>query len=61
MEFRICDVDGWVTDATQACLNKTVLKIYPTNKVKYPVDAELRTADYKLTLPVDFTCKHCVL
>ena len=61
IEFRLCNVDNWLTDATQECLNKTVLKIASTNDVRYPVDPDLKTVEYKLDLPVDFTCEHCVL
>lgn len=61
MEFRLCNVDDWTTDATQECLNKTVLRIASTNNVRYPVDDDLKTFEYKLDLPANFECKHCVL
>ena len=67
-EFRLCKIDGWEGDATQECLNKTKLEFYETNDENYNKNArryrvkdELRTAELKIVLPKNLTCKHCVL
>jgi hypothetical protein len=65
MEFRLCNIDNLKTDATQECLNKTVLKIVeaqnPRNLQKFRVHSELTSTDLTLMLPGNFTCNHCVL
>ncbi|CAF0773920.1 unnamed protein product [Brachionus calyciflorus] len=60
-EFKICKVDGWESDATQSCLNKTVLTVRESNSVKYPVRADLQTAHLTVLLPPNLVCRHCVL
>jgi hypothetical protein len=60
-QFRVCNVDGWETEATQECLNKTVLKILDSDKTSYPIKADYATVKLKLQLPANFKCDHCVL
>ena len=60
-EFRICKVDGWATDATHKCLNRTILTIKESNSLRYKVNANVQTARLTLKLPSDLYCKHCVL
>jgi hypothetical protein len=61
-EFRLCKIDGWQNDATQACLNKTVLTISNENgRTIYPIGIELRTVEYEIDLPKDLKCSHCVM
>lgn len=61
-EFRLCNVDGWETEATQECLNATVLRLANTpDMTKYKIEANFRHVSYKLQLPRNITCDHCVL
>lgn len=60
-EFKICKVDGWETDATEACLNRTKLVIKEASGTKYPVSSSLEIAHLSLVLPQNFVCSHCVL
>lgn len=60
-EFRICNVDGWADDASQECLNKTLLTIEGTQNSKYKVETLMRTVQYNLNIPPGFVCNHCVL
>ncbi len=60
-EFRICDIDGWEGDATQECLNKTVLTINGATETKYKVVYGIKTVELSLNLPTGFVCNHCVL
>lgn len=60
-EFRICNLnsmDG--NDVTQECLNKTMLSIAGTTDTRYVLDNQM-THKYKIQLPKDLTCSHCVL
>ena len=42
-EFRICDVTGWDTDATQECLNSTILKLADDNRsTRYNIEPNFR-------------------
>jgi hypothetical protein len=41
-EFRLCNIDGWKEDASQACLNKTILSIVSSanqtdSELRYPI------------------------
>lgn len=60
-EFRLCKIDGWKSDATQTCLNKTLLTVKESNNVKYKIPRDLQTARLNLKLPSDLVCSHCVL
>lgn len=62
-EFRICNIDGWDGDATQECLNKTVIKFNGINDTRLMVKNYSSPAivQFKLDLPANLTCKHCVL
>lgn len=60
-EFRICDIDGLNTDATQACLDKTPLTDKNGN-TRFPLLTESATVvSLKLKLPSKLTCKNCVI
>lgn len=59
-EFRICNLDTIENDASQDCLNKTILKIKNTEKTQYKLDNEMNHK-YSLELPYDLSCNHCVL
>ena len=61
-EFRLCNVDGWETDATQECLNSTLLKLADNlETTKFRVLPDYYRVSYKLKLPDNFTCNHCVM
>ena len=62
-EFRICNIDGWTEDANQICLNKTVLRYTSSNDTRLMVTNYSSPAiiNFKLDLPDDLTCNHCVL
>lgn len=61
-EFRVCNVDPTPnSEATQACLDRTVLKVAGTDSTRFSVDrfgSETITA--RVQLPAGFTCNHCV-
>ena len=60
-EFRICKIDGWTTDVTQDCLNKTMVKFVNTdNELKYVLDSKMEQ-NFNIQLPKDLVCQHCVL
>ncbi len=57
-EFRICNVDGWEGDATNACFRQNPLKDADGfTRFKYKDGNNT----YLLKPPQDFFCKHCVL
>ena len=60
-EFRLCNIDGWADDASQECLNKTLLTVVGTQSSKYQVAKFMHTAEYQITIPPNFLCNHCVL
>jgi hypothetical protein len=62
-EFRVCNVDGWTSDATQSCLNQTILRYTATNDTRLMVRNYSSPAiiSFKLNLPANLTCNHCVL
>lgn len=60
-EFRLCNIDGWETDATQECLNQTLLFIENTGMQQYVINNETKISNYRIGLPKDLTCNHCVL
>ena len=65
-EFRLCNIDGWSGDATQACLNKTVLSLVSpsgeaTSEQRYPISADMKRVELTLRLPTNLTCDHCLL
>ena len=57
-EFRICNVDGWNKEATQECLDQTILKDQ-AGKSKFYVNLSFKYY-YKLVLPAGLKCNHCV-
>ena len=57
-EFRICNVDGWNKEATQECLDQTILKDQ-SGKSKFYVNMSFKYY-YKLVLPAGLKCNHCV-
>ncbi|CAF1539072.1 unnamed protein product, partial [Didymodactylos carnosus] len=61
-EFRLCDIDGLTTDATQECLDSTLLQIAGTNSTQFKVDKypSQATVLVNVTLPSSMTCSHCV-
>ena len=62
-EFRICNIDGWISDANQECLNNTVLTYNEPNDTRLMVKNYSSPAivNFKLNLPSELTCDHCVL
>ena len=60
-EFGICNIDGWEDDASQECLNKTILNVAGTQSPRYQVSKYMHSAEYQITIPNDFACNHCVL
>lgn len=59
-EFKICNVDGSKTDATQACLDKTILAD-STGRTKFPIErTKTGSMKFKLNLPGNLLCNHCV-
>ena len=59
-QFKICNIDGLSTDATQACLDKTVLVNQVTKTTQYPIGSTLGKVTIPLTLPAGLTCNQCV-
>lgn len=59
-EFRVCNIDNTPNeDATQECLDLNLLKtVY--GLTHYHIESSYRTVNINLTLPSNFTCKHCV-
>jgi hypothetical protein len=57
-EFRICNVDGSTKEATQECLDKTVLKDV-SGQSRFFVNLAFHYK-FKLVLPTQLTCNHCV-
>ena len=62
-EFRLCNLDGWESDATEQCLNKTLLKAENSLEDKHYIttNESVTTLSYNLKLPPNFACNHCVL
>jgi len=60
-EFRVCKVDGWDGDATQECLDQTVLYLANTTLTEYKIEEDFSTVNLKIQLPKDLRCEHCVL
>lgn len=60
-EFRICKVDGWQSDATEECLNRTKLTIREVSGTRFPVSSFLEKSRLHLVLPENLVCSHCVL
>lgn len=60
-QFRVCNIDGWQGDATEECLDKTVLADLNGNK-EIPIRTEDGTGmmNFKLQLPSDLSCTRCV-
>ncbi|CAF0776770.1 unnamed protein product [Didymodactylos carnosus] len=61
-EFRLCNIDDLTTDATQKCLDDTVLSIAHTSSTTFIVDKNASRSIFtvNLTLPSSLTCSHCV-
>ena len=61
-EFRLCNIDGWNSDATQECLDQTSLYLDGSlNETQYSIVGNYSSVLLNLTLPDNFTCDHCVL
>ena len=60
-EFMLCNVDGWQSDATQECLEKTYLKDATTGQTRIYIQGKTGYIYAKLKLPDSLTCDHCVL
>ena len=58
-EFRICNIDGNPNDATQECLDKTLLKDI-SGATRFKVAADIKDFKYRIALPEDLTCNQCV-
>jgi len=58
-EFKICNVDGSKSDATQQCLDKNILTD-SNGKTKIFVGRKTGKMKFKINLPADLICKHCV-
>jgi len=60
-EFRLCNIDGWNSDATQECLDQTILYLDGSlNETKYLVEGNYSSILLNLTLPDNLTCDHCI-
>ncbi|CAF1307866.1 unnamed protein product, partial [Didymodactylos carnosus] len=60
-EFRLCNVDGWSSDATQACLDQNVLEFADgTHRFKNVGDYGSTKIDLDVKLPSNVKCDHCV-
>ncbi len=58
-EFRLCNVDNMNGDATQDCLDKTILKdAYGNTQIQ--IGSYTGHMTLQLQLPKGFTCQHCV-
>lgn len=59
----MCNVDGWETDATQACLNATVLRLADSDlstQTKFIIEPNYQFVTINLKLPNNLKCDHCV-
>jgi hypothetical protein len=59
-EFRACNLDGTSQDATEACLNKNLLRDR-SGKSRFHIGSARGFLNYQLVLPEGLKCKHCVL
>ncbi|XP_043191630.1 uncharacterized protein LOC122364892 [Amphibalanus amphitrite] len=59
-QFKICEVPGFDTEATQECLDKNILKLAGSDSTKYYITDEVRDFVVNLQLPEDLECEHCV-
>lgn len=59
-EFKICNIDGKTGDATQNCLDQTVLQdVSGQNRI--PVNGSLGKYVGRFKLPPQLVCQQCVL
>ena len=58
-EFRLCNVDKFFDDATQVCLDQTLLTT-ENGQTKFYVGDKIGKIDVKIDLPKELTCDHCV-
>ena len=61
-EFYICNVDGMAGDATQECLEQTILKD-PYGNTKFHIIVPQSVSpvmNTTLVLPSNLVCSHCV-
>lgn len=59
-EFRLCNLDNILTEATQECLNKNLLiNSYGKNRIYLPKDFKGKMITF-LNIPKGFKCDHCV-
>jgi len=59
-EFRLCNVDGKAGDATQSCLDQTLLKDVNGNTKIFITRGKTGKFTTRLNLPSGFSCNHCV-
>lgn len=59
-QFKLCPVPGFQTEATQECLDRTVLKVAGTDETEYHITNEIKDFHLQLQLPADLQCDHCV-
>jgi hypothetical protein len=61
-EFRLCNLDGSSSDATQDCLDRGILKIANTDSTKFrDIDKYGSEAiTVRVQLPSNVACRHCV-
>lgn len=58
-QFKLCNVDGTEEDASQECLDNTILSdIEGKNKIF--IGSKTGEIKIMLHLPADFSCDHCV-
>ena len=58
--FKVCNIDGNKSDATQECLDKNILTD-SNGKQKITIDAgKTGIMKFELSLPAGLACKHCV-
>ena len=59
-QFKVCNIDGNKSDATQECLDKNILSD-SSGKTKFFVDRNSKgIVKFEVDLPADLLCNHCV-
>ncbi|XP_043205893.1 uncharacterized protein LOC122372583 [Amphibalanus amphitrite] len=60
IQFKICSVPGFDTEATQECLDRHVLTVADSEVTEIPIHPRDRRVKVWLQLPAGLTCQHCV-
>ncbi|XP_037091409.1 uncharacterized protein LOC119111709 [Pollicipes pollicipes] len=59
-QFKMCSVPGFQTEATQECLDRTILEIAGTGSTDYYITREVKAFYVDVQIPSDLECEHCV-